>query len=396
MGTKRHMADHVRAAILEIAPSGQVVDLFSGMGSVAESLADLLPVATNDAAGFASAISRARFLGEPRDRSPRAVIERLEPIYRNRLATLKTLFAAQLAAEAHALTNLDTLATYMTRARHVGNDPSTRAMAAACATTMSESRYSLASLYFSAGYLSLQQAIEVDALRAALEMSDLRGEPGYYDWAIAAWLRAVSLVLNAPGHTAQYLRPNSDAAFKRITRSWQRSIWGEFATALEFVDQVGSIEWRAKNTVHNSDALDLVAGNELSHVAAVYADPPYTKDQYSRFYHVYETLYRYDFPQSIGAGRARPDRFATAFSLKSAVQSAFHDLCRNVSRLNLPLVLSYPDNGLLNQTGSRVDAITAKYFATTSVVQVPTLHSTLGASRGSSTKNATENLYVCN
>ena len=53
MGTKRHMVASVQQAVSELATAGRAVDLFSGMGSVAESLSECnVPVITNDALEF--------------------------------------------------------------------------------------------------------------------------------------------------------------------------------------------------------------------------------------------------------------------------------------------------------------------------------------------------------
>lgn len=81
MGTKRHMANHVRDAISDLQPSGRVVDLFSGMGSVAESLRDTASVVTNDALSFTAAVSRARFTGPDRSATSIDVVQRLLPVY---------------------------------------------------------------------------------------------------------------------------------------------------------------------------------------------------------------------------------------------------------------------------------------------------------------------------
>ena len=158
---------------------------------------------------------------------------------------------------------------------------------------------------------------------------------------------------------------------------------------------MGSDEWRSQNSVHVGDALELIAVDHLEDVGAVYADPPYTKDQYSRYYHAYETLYRYDYPDSRGAGRNRSDRFTTGFSLKTAVVASFHDLCRNVSRMRVPLVVSYPTSGLLSSAGNSVPEIARQYFSDVSASSIEARHSTMGASMGESTKAATENIYVC-
>lgn len=387
------MAEHVREAIIGLQPDGRVVDLFSGMGSVAESLSDTVSVVTNDALSFTAALSRARFTGTDRKSYPTEVIERLRSTYKMRLGELESTYETQLKREAEALAGSRTdLLRYMERARHVGNSAELRRSARVAAESSGAKHYQLATLYFSAGYLSVRQAIELDAARAAIDCDSI---PAERDWLLSAWISGASVLVNAPGHTAQYLRPNSDSAHARIVRTWSRSVWDEFCSALESVSQVGSEAWRVNNAVHVGDALDLVSTGCLDSVGAFYADPPYTKDQYSRYYHVYETLYRYDFPDSSGAGRNRSDRFTTGFSLKTAVVASFHDLFRNVARMKVPLVVSYPSSGLLGDAGATVPEIAREYFANVETHSVGASHSTMGASRGASKKPATENLYVC-
>lgn len=386
------MADHVRRAVLGLSPSGRVVDLFSGMGSVAESLSDTVSVVTNDALSFTAAVSRARFTGVARDTSPAGAVARVAAAFVSRRNELSAKYWEQLEAESSALSNREDLSTYMAAALHVGNSPTSAVAARRAAESSGSAHYELATLYFSAGYLGLAQAIEVDALRWAIDSDTVATER---DWLLAGWLAACSILVNAPGHTAQFLKPTTDAAAARIIRTWRRSVWDEFEGALASVRQVGSDSWRAENEVRTGDALDLVAGGGLREVGAIYADPPYTKDQYSRYYHMYETLYRYDYPSSSGAGRNRSDRFTTGFSLRSEVVASFHDLCRHVSRMQVPLILSYPSNGLLLEAGYEFPAIARLYFASLDTVSLDRDHSTMGGSSGSSKKKAIENLYVC-
>ena len=393
MGTKRHMANHVRDAIAGLEPTGRVIDLFSGMGSVAESLKETASVVTNDALSFTAAISRARFTGSDRESTSSEVVQRLRDLYETQLHQLEASYAVELKREEAALTGsrADLLA-YMEKAPHVGNSMECQRTARQAAEADGLEHYQLATLYFSAGYLSLRQAIELDAVRAAIDDDARINER---DWLLAAWIACTSVLLNAPGHTAQYLRPNSDSTHKRIKRTWLRSIWTEFIAALDTVSQVGTEDWRFHNSVYVGDALDLVSGGELRDIGAVYADPPYTRDQYSRYYHVYETLYRYDYPDSTGAGRNRSDRFITGFSLKTAVAASFHDLCRNVARMQVPLVVSYPSSGLLDEVGITIVEIVQQYFNHIKTFSYSANHSTMGASTGPSKKSAMENLYVC-
>lgn len=394
MGTKRHMVSQVRDALTSLRPEGRVVDLFSGMGSVAEALsADDLSVVTNDALSFTACISRAKFTGTARAESASSLAASIEAHYQSAKDALQQAFVEQVRSERRALDGTrEDVVLYMTSAMHVAKSASARDEAAAAKSSSGVAHYRLASLYFSAGYLSLEQAIELDALRSAI---DAEVGDASRDWAIAAWIAAASVLLNAPGHTAQHLWPNTSTAHQRIVRTWRRSIWDEFELALERIELVGTPAWRARNEARVSDALDLVGSDELKEVGVVYADPPYTKDQYSRFYHLYETLYRYDYPDAVGAGRVRSDRFSTGFSLKSQVRASFHDLCRSVARMKAPLVVSYPSNGLLQQSGTSPDAIARQYFKMVTIDSIEASHSTMGASPGSSKKVATENLYVC-
>lgn len=393
MGTKRHMAHHVSDAIRNLTNDGRAVDLFSGMGSVAESLQDSSSVVTNDALSFTASLSRARFTALKRSTDSSSTMDRLQPAFTKRQQELEHKYEEQLASETQALSGKrEDLVSYMDRARHVGNSASCRRAAKVAATSSTSEHYELATLYFSAGYLSLRQAIEVDSLRSAIDLDDCLADR---DWLLSAWITATSALINAPGHTAQFLRPTSVAAYSRIVSAWTRSIWDQFSKGLDTVNLVGKKDWRANNSVFVGDALDLIGAGQLTNIDVVYADPPYTRDQYSRYYHVYETLYRYDFPDSSGAGRNRSDRFTTGFSLKSGVSASFHELCRHVSRMRVPLLVSYPSSGLLSKINLTVDGIAAEYFESVQTLSYEAKHSTMGGSTGSSKHSATEHLYIC-
>ena len=393
MGTKRHMAEPVREAVIGLDPKGRVVDLFSGMGSVTESLASFRSVTANDAFNFACSIARARFTGSERPTKPAVAAARIRDNYLERLAQLVQTHGTQLSVESDALAGgLDALKKYVDTALHAANSPSARRSARSAAETGGLAHYELATLYFSAGYLSLQQAIEADAIRAAI---DADGAPDERDWLLGAWIVALSAVLNAPGHTAQFLRPNSQASYRRVSATWRRSLWQEFEASLERLSQVGTDDWRAANRVRQGDALDYLVGGNDADLGLIYADPPYTKDHYSRYYHLYETLYKYDYPDAIGQGRVRSDRFHTLFSVKTGVAASFHALCRGASRLGVPLVISYPASGLLESAGGSVYEIASSYYRSVEIRSLDAAHSTMGASKGVSKKNTVENLYLC-
>jgi adenine-specific DNA methylase len=97
------------------------------------------------------------------------------------------------------------------------------------------------------------------------------------------------------------------------------------------------------------DVLDYVDQDDTC--AAFYADPPYTIDHYSRFYHVLETLVLRDAPsldtqrqggeEVIMRGLYRAGRHQSQFSVPSSVEGAFRRLFKGVAAQGRSLVLSY-------------------------------------------------------
>ena len=393
MGTKRHLAGEVNALISSLNPEAAVVDLFSGMGSVAETFADRSPVVLNDALEFASGFARARFLGHKRPIQPDVIWDALKPSFEKQLENLKVIFERELYSESYALqASLSSLQKHFREFTHVGNSRLLSARAKAAAKVDGTDHYCMVSLYFSGGYFSLAQAIEIDAIRFSIDQNSTVETT---DWLLSAWIRSASRIINSTGHTAQFLKPTTEVTAPRVRKTMTRSFVAEFQKSLSQVPQIGSEDWRDANEVYSGDAFNLLENARLENASVIYADPPYTKDQYSRFYHVFETMYKYNFPDSLGAGRTPTNRFNTGFSLKSQVVASFHDLCRLASMRSIPLIISYPANGLLSSTGWSVDAIGNKYFSSVTSNTYDMNHSTMGASKGVSKKPIKEQIYVC-
>lgn len=62
---------------------------------------------------------------------------------------------------------------------------------------------------------------------------------------------------------------------------------------------------------------------EMNAVDLVYMDPPYSTANYSRFYHIPETLVRYDYPSCDSKGCYRNDRHKSNFSNPRLVNAEF-------------------------------------------------------------------------
>ena len=392
MGTKRLLAPAVRDAVASLNPRGRVADLFAGMGSVSASLASDQPVLANDVQKFAAAMLRAQFA--PGERHPPATVaRRIWPWFECAHSHLRKEFVSRLKSEEDALrcSTPDALEAYMYEADHAGNSDGWRGRAKRASRRRGIEHYKLATLYFSAGYFSTAQAIELDAIRYAIDQC----RAAHRDELLSAWIAAAATTVNAPGHTAQYLKPGSETGYIRIRRQWQRRVWEVFLGKLESISKVGTKDWRRRNVVTSEDALEIATDLSRYDVGVVYADPPYTRDQYSRFYHLYETLYLYDYPASTGAGRYRSDRFVTPFSHVTTARASFERLFDLIAEAQVPLVLSYPANGLLETRDGPVLDVLRSRFSSVSNTPIDHYHSTLGASNGHRSKPTRENLYVC-
>ncbi|HMI81679.1 MAG TPA: DNA adenine methylase, partial [Solirubrobacterales bacterium] len=356
-------------------------------------------VICNDVQGFAALVARC-LIATPDSPPPVSLLrEVLTPPYSYNRRLLVDRFRAHLAEEDRIIADVDATRyrdTYR-RWRHVGNDPDLRDE---LATAHETTPYRLATLNFAWGYFGLRQAIAIDSIRYAIDRAreDQRLSASDADWALVALLQAASCASASPGHFAQYLKPDSDRGFTRIAQQRKRNIWTQFVFELNNLKPYGNRAWRSSNDVVQADALSMWGLLDSLSVerAIVYADPPYSKDHYSRYYHVLETLALYDYPTAKGTGRYRPDRFITPFSLKTRVRDAMEEFCAAIRDRGFTLILSYPSNGLLNaECGIDLTAFLRDQFTQVELrMDRPTSHSTLGARHGNARNAVNELLWV--
>ena len=250
------------------------------------------------------------------------------------------------------------------------------------------------------GLLGLMQAIELDSIKYAIDEGRRRklisGEQAR--WATLALLQAASRIASTPGHFAQFLHGDNPTSLGRVLASRRRSGWDAFLDDLEWLRPFGTAEWRAGNKVFQRDALKIWPTLDKLDLgrAVYYADPPYSKEHYSRFYHVLETLTRYDYPDAEGVGRYRSDRFQTPFALKTKVEPALAKLCEEIAERRGTLILSYPSSGLLTAgIGRDVTSLLGEHFDRVRLaLQAEAQHSTLGGRHGQQQQKVTEYVWV--
>lgn len=402
MGNKHDVAPVVADLVRRHRADRPFLDVFCGMCSVGGAVARTRHrVIGNDVQKYAALIARclvATAEGPPPYQKLKSSLRRSYLVNEQRLLAR---FRRDVEREDRVLadTDSDGYRRLYEEWRHAANDDKVAAEVAAAADDRASLPYRLATLSFAWGYFGLRQAIAIDSIRYAIDSAREAGQlaPADADWALVALLQATSCASASPGHFAQFLRPTSHG-FMRILRQRRRDVWRQFLHEASTLEPYGDAHWRNHNTVLQSDALEIWETlDDLGFEdGIVYADPPYSKDHYSRYYHVLETLTCYDYPCAAGKGRYRPDRFATPFSLKNHVEGAMHQLCAAIAARGCTLVLSYPSNGLLN-AGCGIDPgdLLSEHFRRVDLrMRRPTSHSTLGARHGNARNTVHELLWV--
>lgn len=208
-----------------------------------------------------------------------------------------------------------------------------------------------------------RQAAELDCLRQSIE--DLPDETER-KWALGALVCAASAcAYTYGGHFAQpkldisetgKVRGDVADAFK------QRSL----SVTHEFFTRLTSLSVESQNVEHVvsltpgpwENAVRAIAQAKQPGPICVYIDPPYTRDEYSRYYHVLEAIVRYK-PQSVsGKGRlpkrGTEGRFASSFSGRRAdlMEQEIAKVIQTCLGLGWNCLWSYSNTGIASINGT--------------------------------------------
>ena len=339
MGSKRMMLQNGLGDVLatEVKSASRMVDLFCGSGAVswfgAVELAK--PVLACDLQSFATMLAG-------------SVVRRTRPISTERVERQWLAPAARSRQCSDAWQEAEDL-----------NDPSlsTREMHRRaqdiCSRPVSDGPHLIWS-HYGGHYFSPTQALSFDAM-----LRTLPAEPQIRELCLAAAIISASRCAAAPGHTAQPFKANETAG-KHLRDAWARD-------PLECARQaVGEVGWRYARYAGETKAIDANAiAPTLGPGDLVFVDPPYSAVQYSRFYHVLETMARGTCGRVEGVGRYPPyaERPNSRYSKKGTSAQAIEALLDALSARGCTVVLTFPEgpcsNGL---SGTGIEWIARKFF----------------------------------
>lgn len=399
MGTKRRLASKV-SEIVQDLPQGPLLDAFSGMCAVGEAIAPWRQVWTNDVQLFPAIVGRALFCTRSEPSPPDRIKDILEPEFRRNMKALERRFSSYLCKEEKYLSTekLEDIEAGNTLLPFVGNDIRLNQERKRLAKQPSTFPYRLATITYIGSFFGARQCMEIDSLRYAIDAAAQSGfiDSEQKDWLLITLGLVLSRVNNSTGQFAQYLKPR-EANIDRILEKRRRSVWKEFIVALETISPVGDQLWRSSNRSFCSDALVLLGRMQKDQLrpAVIYADPPYSTVQYSRYYHVLDVIAEYHYPQIQGDGRYPTNRFQTSFAHATAVVEAVTQFIEKASKLGCALVFSYPENGLFINRGGKVVEVMKHHYRCVKIAHRETQkHSTFGGPKASPKVQVVEEIYV--
>jgi len=203
-------------------------------------------------------------------------------------------------------------------------------------------------------YFGVDQAITIDYIRNRIEEVKLSAHITRSEEVLllTALLSAISrAVFSAGKHFAQphLIRDGKDLSFvsKRIVEDRSINILNVFEFSLNEL-----YEFRRRGVSNDSTAKNDTLENILFEGAThkydlIYVDPPYTAQQYSRFYHIPEVLMEYRLPKlqtrkgKVTKGLYPVDRFKSRFCSKRNAKDAFSDIFTLASKSESSLIINY-------------------------------------------------------
>lgn len=410
LGSKLRGLDSIQSALSKIvADDARVVDLFSGSGAVTKFLSLKRPVTAIDIQEYSRVLCHT-LLNPPKDPSllgdlPEFVrnsfdyqqlINSVEPL----ISYEESAIEAALTGDACKICDVIQHGSIVAEERGYGlGAPRTFQTAKSqVARNLSQlNSSSVVTRHFGGLYFSYKQSVFLDAVLNAIR-SDRAFDK---EFVLSCVMSTASDIVNTVGKQfAQPIKPRDKKG--QIKQSLITKIVRD--RAIDVVPQFNGwvdkyLELPHSDFDHQVIRADYLEGlNRIAgEVGAVYADPPYTRDHYSRFYHVLETICIGDDPvismtkvngeRKLSRGVYREDRHQSPFCIRSQAPQAFDELFKAVANLGAPLILSYSPYSETEQSHPRVVTIEqlletgARHFKNSEVTLVNSIsHSKLNRS----------------
>lgn len=364
LGSKLRFLDFIKEVVDELDPDRNgVCDLFSGTGSISQHLSAERKIVSVDIQNYSNVICSA-LLNPISDEFIKLFLTRITdsdhikknlnvflPLIEFEEALINGTLGSDLELVCNYLENSSLYSAILTE-----NTNTSVLLKKAFKDVINnlngfEQKTFISAKYFGGVYFSYRQAVILDAILDAISTTDLK----YHNILLASLLSTASDIVNTVGKQfAQPIRPRNKNGLpkKGIIKQLRKDRNLDVLSLYKYwLDKYSSNSATFKNhKVLRTDYKEALL-NLDNDVRIVYADPPYTRDHYSRFYHGLETLSLMDYPkisktkiggsERLSRGLYREEREQSDFCIRSKAPKAFDDLFKLVSEKGKILILSY-------------------------------------------------------
>lgn len=362
MGSKKSLVGFVVEAMWShVEDDSVILDIMCGSGAVSNALAQMSNVYASDAQFFCRLLAKIQGAGFNKKKAFE-ILNELYKYYIDNLRSLQDECKNQLDLEKEVfhmdMNNPDLVfekyKKYMENVDLYSSTESTsKKIVGKIQVRKSNNKlfpYCLFTYYFSNVYFGLEQCMQIDSIRYAI---DTIQDEEIKNWVLGVLVVTVSAIAsNHAGHFAQPKRVD-EKSISEVIEKRKKSAW------LEFSKRLLSVAAESERYSYNINIVDGPWKNALKQVAnldssnlIVYLDAPYKRDEYSRYYHVLETVALYDYPASERKGRLRSklngERFRTEFFSKNThvIEDNLKNTIVTILQVSKACVWSYSDNGI--------------------------------------------------
>lgn len=354
LGSKVRVLDEIRTAVAELAsPKARVVDLFTGTTVVAQALAsDGYKVTAVDTQSYAETFGTA-LLGVDRKAGENITFDGLREQFDEEMAAPDyAKWSEAMDREDIAIADQDASALRLLYEelplswRQPGSTSKTPPMTSV----------------YAGNYFGIRQTLTLDMLHSMCTQLVAKKRLSLWQQAAAktAIMHAASIAVHSAGkHFAQPFKTTSDNTHfldRRLLSDRRENIFRRFAEGCQSVSSTPFYSHDAHRSVRG--AAENIVG-DIGTQQLYYLDPPYTAQQYSRFYHLLETLADDGVPKiptdvPLTSGLYPKNRYKSAFSARSKAPAAFASLVGAIAKQGASAVISYSASSASSNGNARM------------------------------------------
>lgn len=364
LGSKLRFLDFIKEVVDELDPDrNDICDLFSGTGSISQHLSAERKIVSVDIQNYSNVICSA-LLNPISDELikmfPTKIINSehikknlklFSPLIEFEESLINGVLGNDLDLVCNYLENSSLYSAILTEDKNASELLKKAFKAVISNLDGFEQKTFISTKYFGGVYFSYKQAVILDAILSEINKTDLK----YHNILLASLLSTASDIVNTVGKQfAQPIRPRNKNGLpkKGIVKQLRKDRNLDVLSLYKYwLDKYSSNYVSFENhKVLRADYKEALVGLD-DDVRIVYADPPYTRDHYSRFYHGLETLSLMDYPkisktkiggsERLSRGLYREEREQSDFCIRSKAPKAFDELFKLVSEKGKILILSY-------------------------------------------------------